>query len=74
MPTLREQFGERIRALRKEAGLSQEELAAKADISVDFVSLIERGINAPSFETLETLARALNLPVKELFEFPEDLQ
>jgi len=72
MTTLRERFGKRVRLLRSQAGLSQEALAAKADISVDFLSLVERGINAPSFETLEKLAKALDMPVQELFDF-EDL-
>jgi transcriptional regulator with XRE-family HTH domain len=38
-------------------------------VSVDFLSLLERGINAPSFETLERLARALKVRVVELFNF-----
>jgi len=72
MATLRQRFGKRVRVLRKKARLSQEELAAKADISVDFLGLIERGINAPSFETLERLAGALEVPVRELFDFRGD--
>jgi hypothetical protein len=39
---------------------------------VDFSSLIERGINAPSFETIEHMARRLR--VKVLFEFAEKRQ
>jgi transcriptional regulator with XRE-family HTH domain len=38
-------------------------------ISVDFLRLIERGINAPSFEVLEVMAKALDLPARELFDF-----
>jgi hypothetical protein len=38
-------------------------------ISVDFLSLIERGINAPSFETMEHMANKLRVPVMELFDF-----
>lgn len=72
MTTLRERFGKRVRLLRSQAGLSQEALAAKADISVDFLSLVERGINAPSFETLENLARALDVEVVDLFDFGAD--
>jgi hypothetical protein len=33
------------------------------------MSLIERGINAPSFEVLEKMSRSLRLPVRELFDF-----
>ncbi len=38
-------------------------------MSVDFLSLIERGRNAPSFEKLEGMARALRVPVAYLFTF-----
>jgi transcriptional regulator with XRE-family HTH domain len=49
--------------------MSQEEFAELLDISVDFLSLIERGINAPSFENLEAFSRQLNIPVSQLFTF-----
>jgi len=38
-------------------------------ISVAFLSLIGRGINAPSFEALEQIAKGLRLPIRELFDF-----
>ena len=69
MEKLRVQFGKKLRDLRKEKGKTQEQLAETASISVDFLSLVERGINAPSFETLEKLARALDVPVRQLFNF-----
>jgi transcriptional regulator with XRE-family HTH domain len=69
MPSLRRQFGKRLRSIRHERGLTQEELAELVGISVDFLSLIERGINAPSFEVLEQMAGGLKLPVMALFDF-----
>lgn len=66
---LREKFGNRVRLLRNERGLTQEQLAERAGISVDFLSLIERGKNSPSFENLDELADALNVTVAELFSF-----
>jgi transcriptional regulator with XRE-family HTH domain len=51
--------------------MTQERFAEQVGISVDFLSLIERGINAPSFGTIEQVAKSLRLPVKALFEFPE---
>jgi transcriptional regulator with XRE-family HTH domain len=71
MPTLRRDFGHRLRTIRLERKLSQERFAEFVGISVDFLSLIERGVNAPSFETIEQMARRLRVPVKALFEFPE---
>jgi transcriptional regulator with XRE-family HTH domain len=49
--------------------MTQEQFAETLNISVDFLSLIERGINAPSFETLERMAKRLRLSVAELFKF-----
>jgi transcriptional regulator with XRE-family HTH domain len=69
MPNLRRQFGKRLRSIRHERELTQEEFAELVGISVDFLSLIERGINAPSFEVLEGMARGLKLPVMTLFDF-----
>jgi transcriptional regulator with XRE-family HTH domain len=71
MSNLKISFGRRVRTLRKRRGMTQEQLAEAADISVDFLSLMERGVNAPSFATLERLADALGVPVKELFDFSE---
>lgn len=49
--------------------MSQEDFAELLDISVDFLSLIERGINAPSFENLEVFSVQLRVPVSDLFTF-----
>jgi len=51
--------------------MSQEQFAELLEISVDFLSLIERGINAPSFENLEAFATQLGVPVCDLFTFDE---
>jgi transcriptional regulator with XRE-family HTH domain len=67
--SLRRQFGFRLKAIRLERQLTQEQFAELVGISVDFLSLIERGINAPSFEVLEHMARCLRLHVRELFDF-----
>jgi len=72
MADLREKFGARLRQLRREADLTQEQLASAAGVSVDFLSLVERGINAPSFENIEKLSRALDVPIRELFSFESD--
>jgi DNA-binding XRE family transcriptional regulator len=69
--TLRGLFGTRIRELRLRQKLTQEQLAERARISVDFLSLIERGRNSPSFENIENLARTLGCSVVDLFIFEE---
>jgi transcriptional regulator with XRE-family HTH domain len=74
VPSLREKFGQRIKAIRVERKLSQEQFAELLEISVDFLSLIERGINAPSFENLEVFSTQLGVPVFYLFTFDESSQ
>ena len=49
--------------------MTQEQFAEVLDISVDFLSLIERGVGTPSFETLEKISRRLRVPVADLFTF-----
>ena len=70
MGSLRQRFGKRLRQLRVEKGFNQLYLAELSDTSEDFISLVERGINAPSFETIEALASALDTDVTALFTFP----
>ena len=54
--------------------LTQEQFAEEIGISVDFLSLIERGINAPSFETLDQMAVKLRIPVKDFFDFASKIR
>lgn len=69
MGTLRRLFGKRIRQLRRSRDLTQEELADLVSVSAEFISNLERGVNAPSFDTLEKLAEALDVDFFELFVF-----
>lgn len=55
-------LGETIRKLRRADGLSQSDVAREADISVSFLSLIERGKREPTLSVLRRLAGALNAP------------
>jgi transcriptional regulator with XRE-family HTH domain len=59
----------RIKTFREHSGLTKEQLAKKAERSVDAISNLERGVSRPSFETLERLAAALGVPVREFFDF-----
>ncbi|MFD1940824.1 helix-turn-helix domain-containing protein [Paradevosia shaoguanensis] len=53
-------FAERLKAARKQAGLTQDELAAIADSSPVTLSKLETGVNSPTFEIFVALAHALN--------------
>jgi transcriptional regulator with XRE-family HTH domain len=70
--TLRKQFGIRLRQIRAQRRMTQERFAETLNLSVDFLSLVERGINAPSFESLERIARRLRIPVADLFKFDNE--
>ncbi len=69
MVQLKEDFGKRLQVLRIESDITQEKLADDVGLTVESISNIERGIFGPKFENLEKIARSLNIPVKELFDF-----
>lgn len=62
-------FGERIRQLRIQKPMSQEELANTAEIPINQVGRIERGEINTTLVTIKSLADSLNIPVNELFNF-----
>jgi transcriptional regulator with XRE-family HTH domain len=67
------QLGKRIRELRtvhRRGRMTQEDLAERAEISVSFLSMIERGERSPHIETLAHLAKALEVELYELFAGP----
>jgi transcriptional regulator with XRE-family HTH domain len=68
---LKRKLGQRIASLRKARKLTQEQLAEAIGCSVEFISLVERGVNAPSVAGLEKFAKTLKTEVKELFNFEE---
>jgi transcriptional regulator with XRE-family HTH domain len=59
----------RIADLRKDRRLTQAQFTKALGCSVEFVSLVERGVNAPSVARLEDFARALKVEVVDLFIF-----
>ncbi len=65
-------FGRRVKHLRKEQGITQEELALKVEISASFLGHIERGTRVASLETPVKLCHALNTHPNHLLVFPAD--
>jgi len=61
-------LGARLRAVRKERDLTQRELASRAGVSSNAISLIERSEISPSVATLQNLATALNVKVSYFFD------
>jgi transcriptional regulator with XRE-family HTH domain len=66
--------GNKLRVIREERGLSQRELAQRAGISINAISLIERDENSPSVSTLQNLATALNVRMSYFFDDHEPTQ
>jgi transcriptional regulator with XRE-family HTH domain len=66
--------GYKLRVIREERGLSQRELAQRAGISTNAVSLIERDETSPSVSTLQNLAAALNVKMSYFFDDHEPTQ
>lgn len=64
-------IGRNLLRLRTAAGLSQDELAAKAGIARPTLGNIETGATSPASATVELLARALQVKVSELTEDPQ---
>src|SRR6202022_4889239 len=60
-------IGERLRALREEKNFTQGEGEKRTGLLRTYVSLVENGHAVPSVETLEKLARALEVPIYQLF-------
>ena len=67
-------YGRALRQLRTERRLSQEALAHAADLDRTYVSGIERGERNPTLESIQKLAKALDLRVSELARHAESLE
>jgi transcriptional regulator with XRE-family HTH domain len=60
------QFGENLKRLRTERGISQEEMAKKIKVHANHLSRYERGLSAPSIEVVEKMAKLLDVSIDEL--------
>lgn len=61
-------FGERIKKLRSEKGMSQEDLAFKVGVDRSYMGFVERGERIPTLEKIDKIAVALKMPLSQLFE------
>lgn len=72
MPSIRDQsiqreFGSRVRALRQKMQLSQEALAHSCGLDRTYIGSVERGERNISLLNIHIIAKALGVPVKDLF-------
>ena len=66
-------FGNAVRELRRERGLSQEALAWRAEINRSYSSGIERGLRNVSLTNIDKLAAALQIEISDLFVRAEEI-
>jgi len=66
-PAMDVAVGQRIRELRRTRAMSLEAVAARTDLSIGFLSQIERGLSSPSLRVLATLADVLGVGIAGLF-------
>jgi hypothetical protein len=72
MTNIKKLLGKKIKFYREKADLTQEQLAEKISINSRSLSLIERGNNFITAETLSSIAEALNVTPKKLFDFDDE--
>jgi len=66
-------FGQALRDVRQQTGISQEQLGLDAGFDRTFISLIERGMQSPSIRTVVRLAAVLGIPPSEIVRRMETL-
>ncbi|MFP1817230.1 helix-turn-helix domain-containing protein [Lonsdalea quercina] len=62
-------FGQRVKTLRLQAGLSQEAFADKCGLDRTYISGIERGVRNPTLEVIGVIADGLGIELAVLFKF-----
>ena len=72
--SIEEQIGAKIRNLRNQNGLTQEELADRTELTKGFISQMERGLTAPSVSTLLDIAECLGTNLSDFFHEENELQ
>ncbi len=66
---IKQAVGKRVKELRNKIGISQEELADTAHLDRTYITSVECGKRNISIVNIEKLANALNVTLKEFFEF-----
>ena len=67
-------IGLKLKELRIQKSLTQEELADRAELSKGFISQLERNLTSPSISTLTDILQCLGTDLKEFFNEEEDLR
>ena len=63
-------IGKRLREMRTQKGISQENLALSAELHPTYIGRLERGEKCPTIDTIYKLARSLEVPIIDLLDIP----
>jgi transcriptional regulator with XRE-family HTH domain len=66
---LLKELGKRIRKFRREQDISQSQLGFECGVHGEYIGRIERGLQSPTITTLDNIAKALGIKLKELIDF-----
>ena len=61
-------FGNKVRTLRKEKGISQEELAFRSELHRTYIGMIERAEKNVTLKNIEKIANGLGISIQEFFK------
>ncbi len=64
-----QKLGKKLKELRNQAGLTQEQLGFMVKLDRSYISGVERGVRNPSIKNISKLAKALNVKVSDLTDF-----
>jgi transcriptional regulator with XRE-family HTH domain len=67
-------LGTAIRMLRTRAGLSEEDLSARAEVELSLIEAVEEGRQEPTWGDLRRIAYGLDTPLEKLLELVADLE
>lgn len=65
-------FGKRLKYIRKQKGLTQQALAELCDLQTNTIGMYEIGKNAPSFKSIDKIAKILEIDLVEFFDFSDE--
>lgn len=63
---VRQELGDKLRKLRRKAGMTQAEVASRSGINVNYYARIERGEENPSYEKIQSIMKALGVKTLDL--------
>ena len=69
MENILNKFGIRIKELRIEKGLTQEQFADLSGLHKNYIGMVERGERNPSLKNIEVIALAFNISISEMMKF-----